>query len=93
MIHVTPEEFFGTDHVVELPMEDEYMNEEYITLKRFAAKTGMDRSAARKYILKHGYIPKKLRTMESGGQWESVITKKEAAEIIEKRKAEFVPGY
>lgn len=93
MIHVTPEEFFGTDHVVELPMEDEYMNENFIPLSHLAARINMDRSRCRKYVLRLGYQPKKLRTRESHGQMVLALTKKEAVEIEKHRNAEYIPGY
>lgn len=48
----------------------------------------MDKSHARRYILKLGYSPEKRRTADSGNQLALTVTEDEAAAILERRKEE-----
>jgi hypothetical protein len=41
---------------------------EFVSIKELAVRLGMDRSHARRYILKLGYAFHKRRTPDSGGQ-------------------------
>lgn len=58
---------------------------QHVSLKQLAAQLGMDRSQARKYVLKLGYTPSWLRTSDSGGQRSLVVTTDEAEAIIATR--------
>ena len=69
------------------------MNEEYVPLTHLATRINMDRSRCRRYVLKLGYKPIRLRTREAKGQMMLALTKKEVAEIEAKRKSEYIPGY
>ncbi len=90
---VTLEELFGDDRAVELPMEDNSMNEDFMPVRYLAKQLGITSSNTLKYVKKLGYKPKKLRTRESRGQWNAVITKKEAKAILAQRESEFIRGY
>jgi len=74
----------------EIEEATEMANENYVLVNGLAKEHGYDRSAFRKFLMRNGYIPKKLRTVESGGQWNLVITREEAKEIIAKRGSEFI---
>jgi hypothetical protein len=54
---------------------------EYITLTQLAVELGLDRSNMRKYVLKNGFSPVRVRTPESRAQLTLAVTKDEA-EII-----------
>ena len=51
---------------------------EYVSLKQLAETLGMDRSHARRFVLRLGYKPVKRRTAESGNQLALAVTAKEA---------------
>lgn len=59
-----------------------------IPLKYLAYDLGMDRSGARKYILKNGFVPRKIRTTESRHQNTLAVSLPEAEQIKELRKAQ-----
>lgn len=61
------------------------MPQDYILLKDFSEKLGMDKSAARKYVLKSGYVFEKVRTSESGNQLSLALTIEDAEAIIQLR--------
>jgi hypothetical protein len=63
------------------------MSDEYISLKALAAELGMDRSHARRYVLRLGVEPKKRRTPDSGGQLTLTVSATEA-EFIRGRRNE-----
>jgi hypothetical protein len=58
--------------------------EEFVSLKQLAIELGLDRSNARKYVLKNGIRPHKRRTPDSGGQQTLALTVEEATQIREK---------
>jgi len=70
-------------------MENTQNGNGYISVKDIALRLGMDRSAARRYILKLGYEPMKRRTPDSGGQPTLVVTEIQSEEIIAKRLLEY----
>ncbi|MFH1110015.1 MAG: hypothetical protein V1790_12605 [Planctomycetota bacterium] len=59
--------------------------DEYVSLKELAITLGMDRSHARRYVLKLGYQPVKQRTADSGNQLALCVTRLEADAILERR--------
>lgn len=59
-----------------------------VTLKELAAELRMDRSAARRYILRLGVKPQRARTAESGYQVALVLTREQADLIVARRRAE-----
>ena len=61
------------------------MSDEFVSIKQLAAHLGMDRSHARRYVLRLGVEPKKRRTSDSGGQLTLTVTSEEAAYIKQKR--------
>ena len=63
------------------------MSEEFISLKTLAAEMGMDRSHARRYVLRLGVEPQKRRTQDSGGQLTLTVSAIEA-EFIKSRRNE-----
>jgi hypothetical protein len=65
---------------------DEMNSSEFVSLKQLAEALSMDRSHARKYILKQGFKPEKRRTSDSGGMLALSFTKEEAERIIALRR-------
>jgi hypothetical protein len=61
------------------------MTNEFITIKQLAKHINMDRSHARRYVLRLGIEPKKRRTADSGGQLALTVTSDEATYIKQKR--------
>jgi len=59
---------------------------EFVSVKEIAEKLGMDRSAARKYILKLGIKPQKRRTADSGNQLSLTVTDEQARMILKLRE-------
>lgn len=62
------------------------MKDAYISIKHLAEKLGMDRSHARRYVLKLGVKPQKRRTADSGSQLTLTVTEEEAATILKHRQ-------
>lgn len=62
--------------------------ERMTTLRELAILLKMDRSAARRYVLKLGYFPKQARTSDSGYQLALVFTQQQVREIVEARRAD-----
>lgn len=62
------------------------MADEYISIKHLAEKLGMDRSHARRYVLKLGFKPQKRRTVDSGNQLTLTVTEQEAESILKRRQ-------
>ena len=60
----------------------------FVSIKALAARLGMDRSHARRYVLKLGYRPVKRRTEDSGNQLTLTVEESEAKEIIRRREEE-----
>jgi hypothetical protein len=60
--------------------------DEFVSLKQLADALGLDRSNARKYVLKQGFKPVKRRTLDSGGMLALSFTKEEAERIIAVRR-------
>ena len=61
------------------------MTQEFISIKHLAEKLGMDRSHARRYVLKLGFKPQKRRTADSGSQLTLTVTTEEADTILKHR--------
>lgn len=62
------------------------MSDQFVSLKDLACDIGMDRSHARRYVLKLGLRPEKRRTADSGGQLTLTLTQDEAEFVRTKRK-------
>src|SRR5262249_51860396 len=62
------------------------MAEEFVSLKQLAADLGMDRSHARRYVLRLGFPPHKRRTPDSQNQLTLAVTIPEAEVIRNKRR-------
>lgn len=60
-------------------------DDEFISIKELANRLGMDRSHARRYVLKLGYAFHKRRTQDSGGQLTLCVSTAEADEIVSQR--------
>lgn len=58
------------------------------TLRELALLLKMDRSAARRYVLKLGFNPQQARTSDSGYQLALVFTPEQVREIVEARRAD-----
>jgi len=59
----------------------------FVSIKNLSEDLGIDRSHARKYILKLGIIPEKRRTVDSGNQLTLTITNEEA-NLVKKHRFE-----
>jgi hypothetical protein len=59
--------------------------DEFISIKELSNRLGMDRSHARRYVLKLGYAFHKRRTQDSGGQLTLCVSTAEAEEIVSQR--------
>lgn len=59
--------------------------ESYISIRHLAEQLGMDRSHARRYVLKLGFKPQKRRTADSGSQLSLTVTTEEAEAILRHR--------
>lgn len=57
-----------------------------IPIKHLAEKLGMDRSNARRHVLKLGFKPEKRRTADSGSQLSLTVTSDEAESILKHRQ-------
>jgi hypothetical protein len=64
------------------------MTQDFVSLKRLAHELGMDRSHARRYVLRQGIMPHKRRTQDSQNQLTLAVTRGEAESIIAKRREE-----
>lgn len=60
---------------------------DYISLKQLAGELNMDKSNARRYVLRLGVKPKKRRTADSRGQLTLTLSQVEAA-VIRKNRAD-----
>ena len=60
-------------------------SDDYVSIKELAQGLGMDRSHARRYVLKLGYSFHKRRTPDSGSQLTLCVTNAEAEEIASQR--------
>lgn len=58
------------------------------TLKELADKIKMDRSAARRYVMRLGFEPKRARTASSGFQAALVFTPDQVRQIVQARTAD-----
>ncbi|MCK6455294.1 MAG: hypothetical protein L6Q92_02000 [Phycisphaerae bacterium] len=61
------------------------MSNEFVSLKQLAAEIGMDRSHARRYVLKLGITPHKRRTPDSGNQLTLALSQEEAERVRSRR--------
>ncbi len=59
---------------------------EYVSLKQLADRLGMDRSHARRFVLRLGYKPVKRRNPDSGNQLALAVTAEEADKIVQARE-------
>jgi len=64
------------------------MPEEFVSIKTLAERLGMDRSHARRYVLKLGFHPKKRRMPDSANQLTLTLTAAEADAVVKRRKEE-----
>ncbi len=64
------------------------MKQQYVSLRFLAECLGMDRSHARRYLMKLGIKTQKRRTPDSGNQLCLTVTEKQATDILEQRKSE-----
>src|SRR5262249_59216755 len=62
------------------------MAEDFVSLKQLATELGMDRSHARRYVLRLGFTPHKRRTPDSQNQLTLAVTIPEAEVIRNKRR-------
>jgi hypothetical protein len=60
-------------------------SDEFVAIKDLAKRLGMDRSHARRYVLKLGYTFHKRRTPDSGSQLTLCVTSAEADQIVSQR--------
>lgn len=67
---------------------DEMNENKYVTLTQLASELGLDRSNMRKYVLKHGFSPVRIRTPRSRGQLTLALTLDEAETIRELRQSQ-----
>lgn len=58
------------------------------TMKELAERLKMDRSAARRYVMRLGYEPKRARTASSGFQTALVFDQDQVRQIVEARQAD-----
>ncbi|MFG0554021.1 hypothetical protein [Pseudomonas asiatica] len=56
------------------------------TMKELAERLKMDRSAARRYVMRLGYEPKRARTASSGFQTALVFDQDQVRQIVEARQ-------
>jgi hypothetical protein len=61
-------------------------SDEFVSIKDLTRRLGMDRSHARRYVLKLDYSFHKRRTPDSGGQLTLCVTSSEAEEICSQRR-------
>jgi hypothetical protein len=61
------------------------VSDDYMSIKDLANRLGMDRSHARRYVMKLGYSFHKRRTLGSGSQLTLCVTSAEADEIASQR--------
>lgn len=62
------------------------MSNEFVSLKQLAAEIGMDRSHARRYVLRLGITPHKRRTPDSANQLTLALTQEEANRVRSQRR-------
>jgi len=60
--------------------------DDIVSLKQLADALGMDRSHARRYILRQGFRPVKRRTPDSGGMLALTLTREESERLVALRK-------
>jgi hypothetical protein len=61
-------------------------SDDYVSIKDLAKRLGMDRSHARRYVIRLGYSFHKRRTPDSGSQLTLCVTGAEADEITSQRR-------
>lgn len=64
------------------------VSDDYVSIKELAQRLGMDRSHARRYVLRLGYSFHKRRTPDSRNQLTLCVTSAEADEIVSRRAEE-----
>jgi len=64
---------------------------EFVTMTEIAARLNLDRSHARKYVLKHGFTFMKVRTPESRNQLTLALSPQDADTIVEIREKNGYP--
>lgn len=77
---------------IKLFAEDKMDQQEYISIKHLAEILGMDRSHARRYVLKLGIKPQKRRTVDSANQLTLTVTSDEADVILKNREDQGFTG-
>ena len=67
-------------------------SDDFVSIKELSERLGMDRSHARRYVLKSGFHPYKRRTRDSQNQLTLCLTEEEAQAILAKRGTEGFRG-
>jgi hypothetical protein len=62
-------------------------DDHFISIKQLSEKLGMDRSHARRFVLKLGITPQKRRTHDSANQLTLTVTSSEAERILDARRS------
>ena len=60
--------------------------EDFVSIKKLAEQLGMDRSHARRYVLKLGFRPEKRRTADSANQLTLTLTASQAEAAVSRRR-------
>jgi hypothetical protein len=68
-------------------LRSDVASDDYVSIKELAKRLGMDRSHARRYVMKLGYSFHKRRTPDSGSQLTLCVSRAEAEEITSQRQA------
>ncbi len=79
---------YGPLYLAETQVNSDQMKPKMTTLKELADLIKMDRSAARRYVLRLGIEPKRGRTASSGFQAALVFTPEQVNQIVEAREAD-----
>jgi hypothetical protein len=66
-------------------LRHEVVNDDYVSIKDLAKRLGIDRSHARRYVMRLGCSFHKRRTADSGSQLTLCVTSAEADEIASER--------
>ena len=88
MISVTIAIESEASHVAAPSVHVERAAPKLTTLKELADKIKMDRNAARRYVMRLGFEPKRARTASSGFQSALVFTPDQVSQIVKARTAD-----
>lgn len=59
----------------------------YLSMTELAQKLNMERSSARKFMIKHGFTPERVRTIDSKNQLTLALPEEEAERLLELRQS------